>query len=86
MAYYFYYNYLMRLRTPGQRLPSPSRLITYRIACKSPMLDNEEPNDINMRAPPRIMTINELKRNNIHSDSTIIQYEYSYKVYDNKQR
>ena len=40
----------MRLRTPGQRLPSQSRLITYRIACKSQMLDNEEPNVINMCA------------------------------------
>ena len=39
----FIINYLMRLRTPGQRLPSQSRLITltYRIACKSQMLDNE---------------------------------------------
>ena len=43
-------NYRMRLRTPGQRLPSQSRLITYRIACKSQMLDNEEPNVINMCA------------------------------------
>ena len=43
-------NYRMRLRTPGQRLPSQSRLITYRIACKSQMLDNEEPNGINMCA------------------------------------
>ena len=42
--------YRMRLRTPGQRLPSQSRLITYRIACKSQMLDNEEPNVINMCA------------------------------------
>ena len=31
----------------GQRLPSQSRLITYRIACESQMLDNEEPNVIN---------------------------------------
>ena len=43
-------NYQMRLRTPGQRLPSQSRLITYRIACESQMLDNEEPNVINMCA------------------------------------
>ena len=43
-------NYRMRLRTPGQRLPSQSRLITYRIACKSQRVDNEEPNVINMCA------------------------------------
>ena len=43
-------NYRMRLRTPGQRLPSQSRLITYRIACKLYMLDNEEPDVIYMRA------------------------------------
>ena len=43
-------NYQMRLRTPGQRLPSQSRLITYRIAGESQMLDNEEPNVINMCA------------------------------------
>ena len=42
--------YRMRLRPPGQRLPSQSRLITYRIACKSQMLDNEEQNVINMCA------------------------------------
>ena len=40
----------MRLRTPGKRLPSQSRLITYRIACKSQRVDNEEPNVINMCA------------------------------------
>jgi len=40
----------MRLRTPGQRLPSQSRLITYRIACKSQMVDNEEPTVILMCA------------------------------------
>jgi hypothetical protein len=43
-------NYRMRLRTPGQRLPSQSRLINYRIVCKSQMLDHEEPNVINMCA------------------------------------
>ena len=43
-------NYRMRLRTPGQRLPSQSRLITYRIAYKSQRVDNEEPNAINMCA------------------------------------
>ena len=41
---------LIRTPGPGQRLPSLSRLITYRIACKSQMLDNEEPNVINMCA------------------------------------
>ena len=41
----------MRLRTPGQqRLSSQSRLITYRIACKSQMVDDEEPNVILMCA------------------------------------
>ena len=40
----------MRLRTPGQRLPSQSRLITYRIACKSQRVGNEAPNVINMCA------------------------------------
>ena len=40
----------MRLRTPGQRLPSQSRLITYRIVCKSQRVDNDEPNVINMYA------------------------------------
>ena len=40
----------MRLRTPGQRLPSQSRLITYRIACKSQRVGNEEPNVVNMCA------------------------------------
>ena len=39
----------MRLRTPGQRLILPSQ--SYRIlACKSQMLDNEEPNVICMCA------------------------------------
>jgi len=40
----------MRPTDPGQRLPSQSRLITYRIACKLYMLDNEEPDVIYMRA------------------------------------
>ena len=40
----------MRLRTPGQRLPSQSKPITYRVACKSQMVDNEEPKVINMCA------------------------------------
>ena len=40
----------MHLRTPGQRLPSQPRLTIYRIACKSQVLDNEEPNVINMCA------------------------------------
>jgi len=40
----------MRLRTSGQRLPSQSRLITYRIACKSQRVDNEQPDVINMCA------------------------------------
>ena len=43
-------NYRMRLQPPGQRLPSQSRLITYRIAWNPQMLDNEEPNVINMCA------------------------------------
>jgi hypothetical protein len=38
------------LRPPGQRLPSQSRLMTYRIACKLHMLDNEEPDVIHMCA------------------------------------
>jgi hypothetical protein len=43
-------NYRMRLRTPGQRLPSQSRLMTYRIACKLERVEYKEPNVINMCA------------------------------------
>ena len=48
------------LRTPGQRLPSQSRLITYRIACKSQRVDTEEPNGINMCASAIIETFFEV--------------------------